>query len=174
MPEQPRDRGEIPQKLRDAVQACAMGEEPWPLFVYGITGTGKSCAGLCAIDYYGGWYLTVTKLCRALNLALQRGGERNGVTDYSTIPTVEEIWAGVRLSHLVVLDELGKRLDPTSPEKLAIEEVLDNRKNKPLLAISNHNLPTLKGILGTRTVSRLSGGTRVELTGPDRRLGRKN
>ena len=55
-PKKYRDRNRIAPHLRTVIRELAAGERRWPLLIYGEEGSGKSCAGLCVIDTYGGWY----------------------------------------------------------------------------------------------------------------------
>lgn len=145
------------------------------MFVHGRTGTGKTCgAGLCVIDHWGGWYLTAAELCRLLFLAQRHGGEPDGNTLHGSLRTVEQVWEDWRGLHVAVLDEVGARPDPSSPERLAVQKAIDERKGQAIVVISNYSLDALAARCGNPIVSRLSAGTRVELIGPDRRPKREN
>ena len=72
------------------------------------------------------------------------------------------------------LDDLGVR-PPTPPMLQAIFDVLEMRKGRPVVIVSNHDLRKLSEIYDERIVSRLSAGTVLEIRGQDRRknTGRK-
>src|SRR5436309_2297801 len=53
-----REMSAIAPGLRDAIRELVSGEAPWPLFLHGDVGAGKSCAALCVLDHAGGDYLT--------------------------------------------------------------------------------------------------------------------
>jgi len=171
LPDKPRDAEKINDTLRTAIRRCAAAELPWPLFVHGLQGRGKSCAGLCAFDKWGGWYITVTDFRDKMIFAQKHGGERCHPQGFQ--PTVDELWVAVGLCHLFVLDELGMRSPPSGFEYEIVKRAADKRENRPAIFISNHNLDALSVIYDARIVSRLAGGTVVHLKGPDRRIERK-
>jgi len=171
MPNEPSEREKIDPKLRAALRSCCDGMEPWPLFVFGPVGTGKTCAGLRAFRCYGGWFVTLSALCELFNEAREHrlryssGAER----------TTADLRAAIKLSHILVVDEAGKREKP-SPHRYDVLDDLVNARwehNPPLIVISNMEPSVLATQYDDRIVSRLTRGTVVELTGPDRRIERK-
>ena len=167
MPHEPSDRDKIAPKLRKALRACTAGEEPWPLFVYGPAGTGKSCAALRAFRCFGGWFVKLAMLCGLFNDA--REGRLRYSSGYER--TITDLKSGLLLSHIVVLDDVGvreKRYD-------VFNDVLDCRweRNPPLIVTSNMTPKVLAVQYDDRIVSRLTRSTVVKLTGSDRRLERK-
>lgn len=75
----------------------------------------------------------------------------------------------MRDAALVVVDELALR-EPTPPQFEATWELINARSGKPTIITSNLAPDALVRIYDDRTVSRICGGTIVEMNGPDRRL----
>ncbi len=64
--------------LRTAMGGCARGQRPWPLFIYGDVGTGKTCGALTFTDYVHGGVVTdriQTADARELRRAWESGGD---------------------------------------------------------------------------------------------------
>ncbi len=166
--DKPRNRNGIAPHLREVINELVQGREPWPLFLHGEQGSGKTCAALCTIDAYGGWYLTLTELTELLI------GAQQGSLSWSTghKRTVIDIWKDWRSAHLAVLDEIGQRPEPSPFEYDVVKRALDEREGKPLIIVSNSSIDALCGQYDDRIGSRLAFGTVVELEG-DRRLMRQ-
>lgn len=155
--------------LRCQIRGCINGELPWPLFVHGPAGTGKTCAGLCVMDFGGGSYHTASSLCLLLIRSQQ------GRLDWSyegrggPIPP-EELW--VRMGHepFVILDDLASKDRVTDHHYEVVKTLLDVRQSKPLMVTSNLALPEIEKVYDDRIASRLAAGTVVRLEGNDRRL----
>jgi len=62
-----RDRGRIAAELRMVLGNLVNGRAPWPLYLHGQPGRGKTCAGLALCDW-ADWamYCTVRKLCNQI------------------------------------------------------------------------------------------------------------
>jgi DNA replication protein DnaC len=159
----------VDKTLREALRATSFAEMPWPLFIHGPAGTGKTCAALCLLDHAGGAYFTVASLCQEVidsqlgRLHWCHEGRSGTLWPYM-------FWRKVRGEPLVVLDELGCRDNVSDHGYETIKQLLDERQGRPLIAISNHSLQTLEKIYDDRIASRLAAGTVVELQGADRRL----
>lgn len=146
------------------------GKNPWPLFLYGPVGTGKTCAALCLLDWAGGEYWTVAGLC-AMLIQCQQGRlewshEGRGGTIWP-----ERFWRMVRQAPLVVLDELGCRGNVSDAHYEAVKTVVDERAGLPLVVLSNLSLEGVEKGYDDRIASRLALGTVIHLQGMDRRLG---
>jgi len=157
----------IPAEIRAAVRACADGKAPWPLFINGGVGTGKTYAAVMAWKYFGGWIGTLTDWCSLLTAAKREqlhwtGGARCWEQD---------LWEHWRNVELVVVDELGLR-SPTDAAYDTLAEMLNKRAARPAIWISNHDAAGLLNVYDDRIVSRLEAGTVVKLSGPDRRIQR--
>lgn len=159
----------IDAKHRSAIRAVVEGKAPWPLLLTGEAGSGKTCAALCMIDAFGGWYLTVTQLTEMLIAAQQ--GRLQWSSGYAR--TVEEIWTAWERAHLTVLDELGGR-KVSDFHYETVKRCLDLREGRPAVFISNLDIDHLIGpeLYDDRIASRLAGGSVIETTG-DRRVERE-
>ena len=153
---QVRQAEQVQQMLR-AVQR----EAAWPLYIYGNPGSGKTC--IAALIYEA--FTRRPMWSRADNFLLEyvdRGDGRKALQ------------AKVEGTPCLFLDDLGVR-PPTPPMLQAIFDVLEMRKGRPVVIVSNHDLRKLSEIYDERIVSRLSAGTVLEIRGADRRrnTGRK-
>jgi len=82
----------VPRVLLKKIDRLVTGNEPWPLFLWGTPGTGKTCASLVMCDIVpGSYYLTAEDAADAL------------------INGKEIVWEVITERRLVVLDELGSR-----------------------------------------------------------------
>ena len=153
---QVRQAEQVRQMLR-AVQR----EAAWPLYIYGNPGSGKTC--IAALIYEA--FTRRPMWSRADDFLLEcvdRGDGRKALQ------------AKVDGTPCLFLDDLGVR-PPTPPMLQAIFDVLELRKGRPVVIVSNHDLRKLSEIYDERIVSRLSAGTVLEIRGQDRRrnTGRK-
>lgn len=152
--------------LKNVLRDLSEGKRPWPCLIWGETGSGKTCAGLCMADYYGGWYATLDDFTRILN-QVEYGEYWVHGTHASCRVTVADYWRDWSRCSICVLDELGLR-SPTDAQYVALQRAIDLREDKPLICISNHDLNGLADIYDDRIASRLACGTVHHLTG-DRR-----
>jgi DNA replication protein DnaC len=160
-----RDRDLIEPSLRAAIRACVEGTQPWPLAILGEAGSGKTCAGLCVIDHYGGWYVTLPELCE-----LVIGAQQGTLTWPSGHKrTVHEIWGDWRVANVTVLDEVGTRTNVSDHHYEVFKRALDVREGRPAVVISNLTMSELATCYDNRIASRLSAGT-VHTCSGDRRM----
>ncbi len=166
-----RSVGMIHADLRRQIRLAVTGEAPWPLFVHGPAGTGKSCAALCLLDYaaFGGEYFSTPGLCETVTRSqqgrLEWSHEGRGGTLWP-----EQFWKRMASAALVVMDELGCREKVTDHHYECVKRLIDDRHGKPLVVLSNLDLETLTVLYDDRVASRLAAGTVVMLEGDDRRL----
>jgi DNA replication protein DnaC len=138
------------------------GESPWPLLLTGPPHSGKTCAALCVIDDFGGWYITVPEFCERL-IAAQRGELEYRGEGGITKQTPRDVWREVRRVSLFVLDELGMR-EVSDHHYDCVKRALDAREGKPAIYISNLSLVQLLKLYDDRIRVRLASGTAVTLT----------
>ncbi len=161
-----RTREGIDPRLRADIRRCVAGEADWPLLIWGAAGSGKTCAGLCMVDSFGGWAVDLPDLhdlvlkARA-RLLFNSGGFAE------TLGGIGGVWDTWRRASLTVLDEVGQR-EPTDAQYDTLKRALDLREGLPVVVISNLPMPKLKRVYDDRIVSRLSAGTVVGLTGDQR------
>lgn len=167
LPNKPREISQIDASLRSLFRRLILGELPWPVYLHGETGVGKTCAALCLVDAAGGIYLTVEELCEKL-ISAEHGSL---VNPWSGKPMTKiGFWESLYTTQLLVLDELGARRMVSDFHFENVKRVLDQRENRPLVCISNLDLARLSEVYDDRLASRLGAGTVVELAGADRRL----
>lgn len=163
----------MPAELREQIRAVVTGKAPWPMFVCGSVGAGKTCAILCVLDrcLFSRRYVTAQQFCEDASSAL-RG----------------ELWDGeMRVSHrmfwerwnrldLTCMDELGSRSsrDRVSDHHYeSIKRAIDERQGEPSVWISNLLPHEIANVYDDRIASRLCAGTVINWQGPDMRLGGK-
>lgn len=150
---------------------CA-GKAPWPLFIHGPAGVGKTCAGLLLCDYaVNADYFSVIGLTERLLQAIGgRLSEFYPEAGKSIDVTPEKLWERLRGRSVVVLDELGSRTQVSDFHYETVKRLLDLRENRPFVVLSNLDLGKIATIYDDRVASRLGAGTVVKLLGDDRRL----
>jgi hypothetical protein len=173
-PEIPREWSRVSRDIRDAMRDCGCGTKPWPLYVWGEPGTGKTCAALCLSDMLKRGstvdYWDASDLCDAMNQ--MRNGEYWQEQGAGTV----RIWSGMfwrswRAVTLAVVDELGTRETASDWQAAVITEAISKRyPGKPLVLLSNASPAELAKLYGDRIASRACCGTVVNATGEDRRL----
>jgi len=171
LPEVSRQVDAITPTLRDALGLLVRGDAPWPLFVHGAVGTGKSCAALCLLDHTSGHYHTALGLAELLARSQQGRYTETELSSRETrVIWPELVWSWLSGTPLVVLDELGSRGHVTDHQYETVKRLIDCRHGKPLVCLSNLCLEELASLYDARVADRLAAGTKVHLTGPSRRL----
>jgi hypothetical protein len=165
LPDVRRVWGEIDEQLRVMLDDLAFGHCPWPLYLWGPAGSGKTRAALCMIDRWGGWYTTAREFVSQA-LAAYRG-ELTYSTGYRR--TEKEFWLQWSDANLVVLDELATR-EASDYVFETVKHAIDAREGRPLIGVSNLSLNDLHGTYDDRVASRLAAGTVYRLQCSDRRL----
>jgi DNA replication protein DnaC len=162
----------IDPAVRRAMRAVIQGESPWPLFIHGPAGLGKTCAALCMLDHAGGEYLTVQDLGDLLIQAQQGRLFREIAPGQAHCQYPEDFWQRLGRQPLVVLDEIGTREKVSDHHYECVKRLLDRRHGLPLLCCSNLDLARLEKVYDDRVASRLAAGTVACVKGADRRLAR--
>lgn len=150
----------VPDRLRATFRLLVTGGAPWPLFLYGGVGVGKSCAVLALTDFIpGAVYLTAAEFVSRHTAAITGRGEKIN-------------WDRMTGKNcpLVVLDELGAREKVSDTGYEAIIRLLDARDNWPLVVVSNLDGDGIARIYDARIASRIMAGSQFELRGEDRRI----
>lgn len=165
----PRSPARIDEALRAKIRGAINGELPWPLFVHGPAGTGKTCAALCVLDFAGGSYFTTAGLCSIVVQAQQGRLEWTHEGRGGTI-WPEKLLARISGLPFVILDEIGGRDRVSDHHYEAVKTLLDVRQGKPLMVLSNLGLSEIEKVYDDRIASRLATGTIVRVDAKDRRL----
>lgn len=171
LPNKAREPALIPPGLLKVIKSCSEGESPWPLFLFGSTGTGKTCAALVMLDWAGGEYFEATRMSEDHNDTKFGRYEERLPSGGVWTPTAKG-WRLARLEMpaLLVVDELGIRERASQAQYEIVKYVLDLREGRPLVCISNMTGPELEQVYDARIVSRLGAGTIFDCSGGDRRL----
>lgn len=148
----------VDNRLRDTLLLLAGGGAPWPLYLYGSVGTGKTRASLTLVDHAQGSYWTVTDLMDRM-----RERQRTPWPDHYNEGSPEEA------HYVAVLDELGTHRIVSDFEYDAVYKFVRWREDLPAIYISNHPPSKIRTLYDRRIESRITCGTAFHLDGPDRR-----
>lgn len=176
LPEKQREIAMADESLKAVLRELIRGQKPWPLFLHGDPGTGKSCAALAFCDHlhHPAVYTTAADLA-AMYMDSWKADKKFDWSPYAPYrETVNQLAPmsppKVTGSMLVVLDELGTRQNVSDTHYECIQRVMDMREGWPLIVVSNLNLAGIGDRYDDRIASRCSLGTVVKLHGKDRRL----
>lgn len=159
----------VPKELTKIIQEVSEATKPWPLFIWGPAGTGKTCAALCVLDYCGGVYYTATRLCSAV-IESQNGRLVWYHEGRSGVIYPESFWKRIETGWLTVLDEIGCRDRVTDHQYECVKRFIDSRQGRPAIYLSNLSLEQIEKVYDDRIASRLASGTVFNLSGKDQRL----
>lgn len=152
-----RSMDEVQPELKAKLRGLVAGDLPWPFFLHGPVGCGKTRAILALTDLVtDARFWTLSELM-------------DGVTGRRLAP-----WSGLWWRNgpqLAVVDEFG--LSPGEAGKLDYDALLafaEWREDRPAIYISNHDPETLEKLYDERIYSRLMCGTHHKLVDVDRRF----
>lgn len=149
----PREWTMVVEPLRRVLIELAVGRRPWPLYLHGPVGHGKTRAVLAFCD----------------RVAYARYWTVDGVM--SDIIARDPPWGTLR-TDLAVLDELGLPRPGNAAEfdYSAVKQFCDWRECRPAIYLSNHNSDEIWRLYDPRVQSRLTSGTVYDLVDRDRRV----
>lgn len=140
----------IPEDLQQTFIRLTKGRAPWPFYLWGAAGVGKTYAAFWLLNQVDrSAYLTVENLT---GIIWQRDAS---------------LWRIIAQTPLAVIDEIGARGDH---EYLAIKRAADLREEKPTIWISNLTPAELLAAFDDRIFSRLCCGTLLGVSGFDQRF----
>jgi len=158
-PQLVRTADRVAPGLRAILMGLVTERHPWPLYLHGPVGTGKTRAVLWCCDIVvRSAYLTVGEVMDAMRASSDdappwQWSHRRGFDP-----------------DLAVLDELGLHSPTSDFEYDAVKRFADWREDRPVIYVSNQAPEMIRKLYDRRIWSRLTCGTVFELTGPDRRL----
>jgi chromosomal replication initiation ATPase DnaA len=154
-----RSMGRVDDGLVAMFRSLVAGKAPWPLYLHGLVGTGKTRAALCLCDFAdSAVYFTVDSLA---DMVMAKSAA-----------DAETQWEKIRTKALVVLDEIGEREAVGDLQATTFKKFLDSREwhaGRVAVYVSNLSPDDLPKLYDDRIISRLLSGTVHELRGPDRR-----
>lgn len=182
-----RSIGKIDAGLRAKIRDLITGKEPWPLYLWGDSGLGKTSAALCVLDHCGKdafisacsleireWmagFIDVRTIagvrinCDKGKLSWS-GGDRTETASWSVLMKI------VERHPVVVFDEIGVGREAADFRLDTLIEVLDRRANypvKPFIVTGNVPPSQICEIYDDRVADRVLCGTVVKLEGDTRR-----
>ena len=177
---------DVDDGLRKTFRSLITGAAPWPLYLWGPAGTGKTSAALVLLDYCGegSWRIdpdihdfhhgyTEMRSLAALKIGAENGRHsyEYGVPEkYSCWPNMLRQW---RKLPLVVVDEIGVGGNVADFKLDTLLEVLNTRCDspvRPMVVTSNLDPVEVERVYDDRVASRILAGTVYKLTGDDRRI----
>jgi DNA replication protein DnaC len=160
LPGVPRSMVAVDPVLRELFRELTAGRAPWPLFLFGNVGGGKTSAALALCDVVAtAAYFTADGLCCAI---LEQDPS-----------SVRDLWQTIEAKSLIVLDEIGARSNTTDFAYSTLKRAIDARDQhagRAAVYISNLGPAELARLYDERLASRILCGTRFELSGTDRRF----
>jgi len=165
VPDKVRHAEQVPEHLATEIRLCCEGVKPWPLFIHGEAGSGKTCAALALSDRTDSYYAITSEFVQRMRDA--EFGRLYSESGY-TVSTLQ-LWRDWTRPDVAILDEIGTRDRVTDYHYEVIKACLDKREGRPCVYISNHSLKTIAETYDDRVASRLSAGTIVECVGDLRR-----
>lgn len=187
-PQVHRTLAAVDGKLRKLFRDLTASLKPWPLYLWGAAGTGKTSAGLALLDYcgrgprewtfeqpVGDWlygYAEIRSLA-GLKIKADRGMAAHDFGVPDGLSTWDKMLHNWRLLPLALLDEIGVGATAGDFKLDTLLEVLNARCNdpvKPLIVTGNLSPSDLPGMYDDRVASRVLAGTVYRLGGNDRRI----
>lgn len=186
-----RELAEISLALRSTIRELVSGSKPWPLYLWGPAGTGKTSAALVMLDHCGPRRRDELSPETPDRLA-------NWVHGYAEVRTFNGLkigcnegrihWPGggaaswdgllaaVARAPLFVFDEIGVGSQAKDFALDTLLEVLERRAGdpvRPFVVTGNIKPSDLASVYDDRVSSRILAGTAFQLNGLDRRTGRR-
>ncbi len=164
---------EVDPDVRTGLRECSMGRLPWPIFLLGAVGSGKTCAALALCDYTESpvMFLSGPELVnRLVDAKCGRLIEWTFAYGEDTKVSPRMLWLDWQQYNLCVIDDNSQRGTISDTAYEAIKEALDARVGKPLIVTSNVDLDVIEAVYDDRIASRLAAGTVLRIESDDRRL----
>lgn len=185
-----RELSEIDPGLRATLRALLAGQEPWPLYLWGPAGTGKTSAALALLDHCGpcplkgqwspdvwDWlhgFVEVRHVPR-VKIGADRGAFCWSRDGNAGDVTWDRLARDLRDAPVAVYDEIGVGREASDFRLDVLIEVLNLRADDPVRPfVVTSNLPpseVARVVYDDRVASRILSGTIFHLAGADRRAG---
>lgn len=153
------DPAKVPPLIATAFRDCRMGKAPWPLFIHGGVGCGKSRFAVVAHFYYGGLSYEFTELVSDYRQC-KMGELRNEFYENRPVVTERMFRAKLESARLLIVDDIGAVAKDSPHERETLILALNARAaGKPAVFISNLSLAELAEVYDDRVSSRMTEGT---------------
>jgi hypothetical protein len=178
----------IPDELAAVLSGLLTGRLPWPLYLWGPPGTGKTCAALCLLDQAGpaaaagtwpplvaDWLAGFAEVRNlpALRINADQGRYQWSRDGQGGAVTWDHLRRALERAPVFVLDEIGV----TGATDFRLDLMLDvlgcrcDDPVRPLVVTGNRAPGEIERVVyDARVASRILAGTVYHLDGPDRRL----
>lgn len=164
---------------------------PWPLYLFGDAGLGKTCASLVMLDYMGmdaiGARLTScseqirpwmagfidVRSIAGVKINTDKGRHKWGDKDGDEVVRWDRLLKVIRQRPLVVFEEIGVGRESTDFKLDSLLELLDQRANdpiRPFVVTSNLKPSEIPQVYDDRVADRVLCGTVHRMEGPSRRM----
>lgn len=183
-----RRLAEVPQSLRSVIRKLVSGESPWPLYLWGDAGVGKTCTALVMLDHCGNdaflrscsdpirpWlagFIDVRSIA-GIKINIDKGKYRWGDGDREEVARWDRLLKVVHRRPLVVFEEIGVGREAADFRLDSLLEVLDQRANdpvRPFVVTSNIQPSMVPDIYDDRIADRILCGTVHQMVGKSRRM----
>ena len=187
-PDIKRSLAEVPADLRAKIRALVSGKLPWPLYLFGDAGTGKTCASLVMLDHCGSdafakscsdpirpWlagFIDVRSIA-GVKINTDKGKYRWGDEDREEAARWDRLMKVVFRRPLVVFEEIGVGREAADFRLDVLLEVLEQRANdpvRPFVVTTNIKPSELATIYDDRVADRILCGTIHRMEGQSRRM----
>ncbi len=167
LPEQPRDRKQVPKVLASLIGDAVCGSLRWPMVIGGQPGVGKTSAMMALLDRCepSCKYWTMDEFADLMRQALM--GKMESRSGYNVSET--DFKVDIIDSQVVVIDDLNDRDRASDHRYRSLKWLLDSRKGFPLIIISNMKMVEVVDRYDAYIASRLRGGNVTWLEGKDMR-----
>lgn len=190
-PDIARTLSEVPDDLRAKIRGLVSGKLPWPLYLFGEAGLGKTCASLVMLDHMGADALGVrltscseplkpwlagfidVRSIAGIKINADKGRYRWGDKDGDEVVRWDRLMRVVFRRPLVVFEEIGVGREAADFRLDALLEVLEQRANnpvRPFVVTSNIKPSEVATIYDDRVADRILCGTVHKMEGASRRM----
>ena len=151
------------------MRARLVNDGPWPVVIIGPVGTGKTCIAHLCLNHVAGTYTTIRDL-HSEYVQASKGELVRGTREMPYTVGLREFWEEWQRKQLAVIDEIGSRQKTSDAETDLMHGMLERRRDRATMFISNRTLDELSFLYGAPIASRLTAGKPICVSGDDRRL----
>lgn len=156
------DPKQMPPLIAKAFHDCRVGIAPWPLFIYGGVGCGKSRFALLAHYFYGGKRYEFSELVGDYRLCKLGDFEHEyGDVGHTSPRATERTFRRMlELTRILIVDDIGASGNDSAHTRETLMLALNARVGgKPAVFISNLSPTELASMYDDRVASRMMEGT---------------